>query len=461
MRNYLQSLLRDKRVLILGYGREGKSTLHFLTTIDHNADITIADNNENAFRNDQLVKESGVRLISGDNYLNDAANYDIIIKSPGIAINKIQDKLNHVTITSQTDLFLTVYGKQVIGVTGTKGKSTTSSLIYHILKNYTSTLFGGNIGLPLFELVDLVKEDTKIVCELSSHQLEFATHSPHIGILLNLYQEHLDHYNSYLDYQKAKYNIALYQDSNDYFIYPHDDENINALITNHVSKGEKLPVFQDEFNGSGIGIKDNEVIIKTSNSTIKVLPTIFKLNLIGEHNRNNAIIAASVAALIGVPSNIISDAISSFQALEHRLEFVGIFNDAFFYNDSISTIPEATIAAIESLKPVDTIILGGFDRGIDYSQLTDYLVKSGIKYIVATGPAGKHIFELLKERSSNENLYYFDKFDDCVNKAIALTPKNGVCLLSPAASSYNEFVNFEYRGRRFRELVIQHSTLKD
>lgn len=460
MRNYLQSLLRGKRVLILGYGREGKSTLHFLTTIDHKAMITVADNNENAFNNDQFVKDSVVQLIYGENYLNDIVNYDIIIKSPGIALNKIKDQLNHVTITSQTDLFLSVYGKQVIGVTGTKGKSTTSSLIYHILKDYTSTLFGGNIGLPLFELIDKVTADTKIVCELSSHQLEYTIHSPHIAILLNLYQEHLDHYNSYLDYQKAKYNIALYQDPNDYFIYPHDDENINALITNHVAKGEKLPVYQEEFKGSGIGTKNNEIIIRTSNSTIKVLPADFKQNLIGEHNRNNAMIAASVAALIGVPSNVISNAISSFQALEHRLEFIGTFNDVLYYNDSISTIPEATIAAIESLKPVDTIILGGFDRGIDYSHLTNYLIESGIKKIVTTGPAGKHIYELLKERCSIENLYHYEKFDDCVHKAIMLTPKQGICLLSPAASSYNEFVNFEYRGKRFRELVMHYSIPK-
>lgn len=433
MRNFLKENLTGKKVLILGFGREGRSTLKYLDEISIDAELTVADNNEQSFANDSLIKTKGIETISGSHYLDSIKKADIIIKSPGIPLNPEDFEKDPKSITSQTDLFLAVYKKQVTGVTGTKGKSTTSSLIAHILSSYyKDVLFGGNIGIPLFDLIEKITPLTKIVCELSSHQLQFVRHSPHVSILLNLFQEHLDHYNSYEDYQKAKYNIALFQDEDDYFVYNSEDPLINKLIETYPANGQK---------------------VNFSSELFKILPDDLQFNLPGAHNRINASIAAAASAIQGVPSAAIIESISTFKPLEHRLQYVGSFGGRKFYNDSISTIPEAAIAAIESLKPVDTIILGGFDRGIDYTILVEYLKKGNVRNVVTTGPAGYRIFNVISEIEAIEELCHYDKFDAAVKKAIELTPKKGICLLSPAASSYNEFVNFEERGRRFVELV--------
>lgn len=466
IRNYLKEYLFGKSILILGYGREGRSTLNLLISALPAAYITVADQHKSAFDNDQNIIRHDIKTISGQDYLADLASYDIVIKSPGIKLTQEITPIYPSNITSQTDLFLAVYGKQTIGITGTKGKSTTSSLLYHILQSYNGkALLGGNIGIPLFDLIDQITPETIIICELSSHQLQFTTHAPHIAILLNLFQEHLDHYNSYHDYQKAKYNIALNQKSGDYFIYNSSDENIIALINEIPVHCEKLPFKEDStfqlndnngrFGCTGIYSQENEIILTTTTNSRKILNRAFTSKLAGNHNRNNAIIAASAAALNGVPAEVIESAIASFSPLEHRLEFVGIYDNVQFYNDSISTIPEATIAAVESLKPVDTLILGGFDRTIDYHILAVYLSGGGVKNVVTTGPAGLRIFELIQDNIYITELHYFAKFDEAVLKAIEITPKSGLCLLSPAASSYNEFVNFEARGKRFKELVCK------
>ncbi len=452
--SFIAEFLQGKRVLILGYGREGRSTLNLIVKTGIKADLTIADKNEASLNVYELISKNHCRVLSGPDYLNTINHYDIVIKSPGISLKDVDyDKSR---ITSQTDLFLKVYGSRTVGVTGTKGKSTTSSLIYHILKSvFPDTVFGGNIGIPLFDLADRIGENSKIVCELSSHQLEFTNHSPHIAVLLNLFQEHLDHYKSFLDYQKAKLNIALYQKPRDYFIYHSEDQNLQLLLKSHEQiKSNKLPmsINQDPINTNGIPA----AIIEGKLSS----------NLPGEHNRLNVKIAAASSFLMGAGLSDIEAALKTFNPLEHRLEFVGIFNDKKFYNDSISTIPESAIAAVESLKPVYTLILGGFNRGIDYNNLAEYILNSDTRSIITTGPAGATIYRLLIDKgftqaeiegshtgSNNRILIHKDAFDDAVAEAIKNTPAGSTCLLSPAASSYNEFKNFEYRGNRFKELV--------
>ncbi|HLO90232.1 MAG TPA: UDP-N-acetylmuramoyl-L-alanine--D-glutamate ligase [Lentimicrobium sp.] len=450
MKEYLKSHLKGKKVLVLGFGKEGKSTIKMLSSLMSDIDITISDQNETAFDNTNLMTDPSISIKYGDNYLSDLTEYDVVIKSPGIKLDPHTTQFNKTTITSQTDIFLAVYGKQTIGVTGTKGKSTTSSLIYHILHTYNAnTVFGGNIGIPLFDLVDDINPQTTIVCELSSHQLQFIRSAPHIAILLNLYQEHLDHYSSYLEYQQAKYNIALNQEAEDFFIFNASDHNILALINSSTPPGILIPFNENSSTQHGICISEKEILFNNK----PLIKADFHSNLTGTHNRNNAIIAAAAASLAGVPEQVIEVALSSFIPLEHRLEYVGTYGQVKFYNDSISTIPEAAIAAVESLKPVSTLIVGGFDRGIDYRPLAEYLENGNVRNIVATGPAGLRIFEIAAEIAALDELYYINQFDEAVRKAIEITPPGGSVLLSPAASSYNEFINFEQRGKRFKELV--------
>ena len=198
--------LSGKRILIAGFGREGKSTLRFLQNYMPEAMVGIADRNESAF---QDVDKERYNLYFGDDYLKASSDYDVVIKTPGISVKDIDIDLSK--ITSQTDLFLETFHNQVIGITGTKGKSTTSTLIYHLIKESgNDVILAGNIGIPILDCVNDISERTIIVYELSAHQLQFINRSPRVGILLNVFEEHLDHFGTFEKYKDAKVNVLRY-----------------------------------------------------------------------------------------------------------------------------------------------------------------------------------------------------------------------------------------------------------
>jgi len=347
--------------------------------------------------------------------LND---YDIILKTPGISFTQINYYIEPEKISSQTALFLQYYGNQAIGITGTKGKSTTASLIAHILNQYgKKTVLAGNIGVPLFDIIENIVHQTIVVAELSAHQLEFVRHSPHIAVLLNLYQEHLDHFNSFSSYMQAKLNITKYQNEHDILVYNQEDEWVNKLLLQH-------DFIRNYFPYSG-----------------KI--------------KNNA--AFTTCKLLNISDNEIEAALASFIPLEHRQEFVGEKYGIRFYNDSISTVPEATIYALETLKDVDTLLLGGFDRGIDYRILYDYLKENPVENIVFMGPAG---MRMKAEWETGINHIVENDMQKIIHFAIQNTQKGKICLLSPAAASYDQYKNFEERGKLFKQCVLQPFSLK-
>lgn len=409
--NKIAEILNNKRILILGFGREGKSTYEFIKKYVKYSDLGIADKNE------IKVPE---KVWCGENYLEAIKEYEVIIKSPGIPFFAIDNE--GCIITSQTDLLLRANRENVIGITGTKGKSTTTSLIFNMLNraNVDCRIIG-NIGIPPFSCLEDISEDTKLVCEMSSHQLEHLMVSPHISVILNIFEEHLDHYNSYEDYQLAKVNIFRYQDEND--IVVHSSE--NELVSKYISKyahGKKLE-FPYEY----------EVETK----------------LVGEHNKKNIMAARLVAMTLGVSEEVIRDTAKDFSGLAHRLEFCGEFDGVKYYNDSISTIPEATINAIESLKDVDTVLIGGMDRGIHYDDFARYLENSGVRNIILMYDTGRKIYS----KMSRDRAIFANDLDEAVSIAKKVTSKGKSCLLSPAAASYGFFKNFEERGDRFKELI--------
>jgi len=406
--NEITNLLKDKNIAILGFGREGKSSLRFIRKHLPEKQVTILDKN----RID--IQDTKTTMVCGDNYLNDLNAYDIILKTPGISLENLKD-IDAEKIYSQTAFFLQYFGKQTIGVTGTKGKSTTASLIYHILKESgKKVILAGNIGIPFFDIVENIDEDTIIVAELSAHQLEFVNHSPHIAVLLNLYQEHLDHFTSFSSYCEAKFNITKYQNENDLFIYHKEDDRITKLLT------------QDKLN--------------------RYFYTFT--------NKTNYEAAVVTCKQIGISEAGIASAIASFVPLEHRQEFVGEKHGILFYNDSISTVSEATIYALKTLKNVNTLILGGFDRGIDYRVLYDYLQKNPVENVVFMGPAG-----IRMKTEWNSKGIIEDDMQKIVSYAITHTQKGKICLLSPAAASYDQYTNFEERGKKFKECVNQPFSL--
>ena len=450
IRNYLNSFIGNKSVAILGFGREGQSTYRFLRAYYSQISICIADANEQISEHGLLKCDDNIVFELGNDFLDNIVDYDIVFKSPGISFKDYNISDNQI-ISSQTDLFLRLFSSQTIGVTGTKGKSTTVSLLHHVLKEQNKdVLLIGNIGTPALDVVNDISDETILIYEMSSHQLEFVSNSPHISILLNLYQEHLDHYNSYSDYRNAKWNIAKHQNIEDYFIFCSDEKLLMEDFETKRIISQKLNYSFSANIDSAISYVDNNLLIRS-------LPEkqfgIKGYKLIGKHNVYNLMAVLLVAEILTLSISDSLQAANSFKGLPHRLEFVETIADIKFYNDSIATIPQATIKAIESIRDVDTLILGGYDRGIDYSILYDFLKNNSSINLLLYGEVGKRIGNSLNKINSKFKIYQLESFDDFIEKALEITEKGKSCLLSPAASSYDSFKNFEERGDRFKELI--------
>jgi UDP-N-acetylmuramoyl-L-alanine---L-glutamate ligase len=476
MLNLIRGRLEDKSVVLLGFGREGQSTYQVLRKVFPAKILAIADLSEGVRENPLLHHDGAIHFITGDGYLEQLHEYDVIIRSPGIPIWKLTSPAvefsnEHMRggskcliprgrITSQTELFLECYAHQVIGITGTKGKSTTSSLIHHILKGAgKDVLLAGNIGNPVFHFIDLITPQTVIVFELSSHQLEFLKIAPHIAVLLNLYQEHLDAYESYEAYQLAKVNITKYQRPGDYIVFNADDPVVGGLVGPYLDFRNCVPFsLQNQLVAGGF-VKDGYACYADDNGVTPVWKIHQDRFLRGEHNLKNILAAINVSMLCGIDIELIEDGIATFKGLEHRLEYVGEFHKIHFYNDSIATIPEACMEAVKAIPNVDTLIAGGFDRGIDYAGLADFLGRSAVRNIILVGAAGNRIMEhLLLAGNAGKKIFHINRFDEFKPIAFRETRPGYACLLSPAAASYDEFRNFEERGKRFREMVSSEIT---
>lgn len=416
--------LRGKRILIAGFGREGQSTLRFLQKFLPNAEIGIADKNESAFK---CIDKQSYTIYYGDDYLKNASDYDIVIKTPGISVKDID--IDKDLISSQTDLFLEAFHSQVIGVTGTKGKSTTSSLIYHLLKESgKDVILAGNIGIPVFDCVQNINRRTIIVYELSAHQLQFINKSPHVGILLNVFEEHLDHFGTFEKYKDAKINVLRYMGENDVAIVN------NRLCFESLILDKKYVDFEN-YNFEDYNIKWDSIPI------------------LGEHNKLNVKAALCACYAFGLTIDELIPHLYTFKPLEHRQEYVGTFNGVKFYNDSISTIPQATIAALNTIKNVNFLLLGGFDRGIDYEPLAEFLKYNVLSYILITGDAGRSIKKQLQNVGYEGEVLEYEDMQSAFILINKYSKEGDVCLLSPAAASYDRYKNFEERGKVFKELA--------
>lgn len=443
------SLLENKNIAILGFGKEGKSSYNFIRRHLGDVFLTIIDKNNILESNDVLKNDGNVEVIYGDDYLEHLEGFDIIIKSPGISFKDIDITNIRENIYSQIEFILEVASKNIIGITGTKGKSTTSSLIYSILKDQGKDVYLlGNIGNPILDDVDNFNDDTILVIEMSSHQLEFVKASPHIGIILNLYEDHLDHAGSLKHYHENKMNMFKYQTSDDIALYCGDNDYLNKYISTGDYKAKMYSVVKESENGDII-LKDNkgyynDEIIYDGNQ---------KRNLLGDHNLLNIMFVMFIAKLYNLDLDLACKSINNFKSLEHRLEFVGEFGGIKYYNDTIATIPDATINGIKAIGDVDTLIFGGMDRGIDYSLLIDFLGNCSIDNLICMPETGYKIGEILINNKVNKNILFTETLDEAVEIASQVTKKGKSCLLSPAASSYNYFKNFEEKGKYYKERI--------
>ena len=450
MKNKLKQILANKKILILGFGKEGQSTYQLIRQFIPESRICISDKNKGSFSSFDLHT---CEWVSGDGYLDGLGNYDLIIKSPGIPRHLFPEDVKPEKITSQTELFLRLFSGQTIGITGTKGKSTTSSLIFHILSAYfDDVVFVGNIGVPPFDLLDEIHDKTKIVFEMSGHQLENISVSPHYAVLLNVFQEHLDHFGTYEAYINAKFSIFRFQGSGDYLIYNGDSPLISDEINKVGHSNNLLSFSMVQKKGNGIVGNENDEIFLNQNQGLNLKG---RKHLPGKHNLMNIMAAVLVCQKMGVPVDEIQNAVTGFKGLPHRLEFIGEFKGIRFYNDSIATIPEAVVEAVKTLKEVDTLILGGKDRGIDYSGLVDFLLKGRVINVIFIGKAGKRILKEINSKDASPALTCFpiQEFQEMEGVIRENTRPGKICLLSPAASSYDMFLSFEERGNAFKKIA--------
>ena len=438
--NTLKKLVENKSVLLLGFGREGKSTYNALLKTGGYSQIAIAD------MNDVATPHESVKVFCGENYQDAIDNFDVVFKSPGIVLNKDISQYS-CEITCQTNVFMEHFSNQIIGITGTKGKSTTTTLLHHILSNSgVNSVMVGNIGIPCFDKAEEITSDCKIVFELSCHQLEYAVKSPHIAVLINLYEEHLDHYGTVEKYFYAKQNIYRFQTKNDMLFCGVqcrdmiDSESCKSQITTISGNGEPADIMVSQ---GIVNYKENKLEIPLN-----------EIKLIGEHNYFNIGTVYGISKELNVSDSDFISSLKTYSPPPHRLEFYGSYEGVDFYDDSISTICETCINAIKFVPNIATVLIGGMDRGIDYSQLEDFLINDSIKNVILMEASGKRIYNELNEKKYNLSKFHLvNSLEDAVKLAKKITPKGKACVMSPAAASYGIFKDFEERGQVFKKLL--------
>lgn len=412
----IAALQKFQKILLVGYGKEAKATEEFLHRYVPTATVTHADQTEGA---EYLLKQ------------NDA---DLVIRSHGVP-----RKLITKTYTTAANIFFAnVYDlvpqAQVIGVTGSKGKSTTSSLLAYVLQedHTADVVLAGNIGTPMLStLLHPPKKWIIFVLELSSYMLEDMKYAPDIAVLLNIFPEHLDYHGGYEAYATTKANITLQQTQQQLFVY--NAENDRARAVAEQTSAKTLPFAELPFSVVGFPLQ-------------------------GKHYIDDMRAVYTVAHHINAQDDVIQAAFKSFQPLAHRMQFVGEYGGIKWYDDAIATAPEPTIAALETLKDVDTLFLGGTDRGLTYEKLADAVRKSLVRNIVLFPDNGEAMFKEIQKACGDRHFEVLktSSMKDAVQFAFAKTQKGKSCLLSCAAPSYTLWKNFEAKGDEFvREVKSQ------
>lgn len=448
----LIEFLKNKNIIILGFGMEGETTYNFIRKHLPNQKLTIADMNEVIVEDyPYLEKDEDTKLILGKNYLDNLEVYDIIIKTPGLSLKDIDISEFKDKITSQLELVMEYLNVYCIGITGTKGKSTTSTLMYEVIKAQNKdVMLLGNIGEPIFNRIDEMNKNTILVLEMSSHGLEFVKRSPNISILLNAYEEHLDHYVSLEKYVEAKFNIAKFQKDGDYFIYNYDNKLMRQIGYKYRENDYALSIIEEPKTKNKVFLKDENIYFNNE----KLFDKNIEMKLKGMHNINNAMFVMTAAKLLNLDMQQALETLANFEPLEHRMEYVGTINGVSYYNDSIATIPEATMNGVKAIKNINTLIVGGKDRGVNLEELIEFLACSDIENIICLHTTGEYIYDKLEK--SDKNLFRVNNMESAVQIAKKVTKSGTNCLLSPAAASYGFFKNFKERGEIFKRCVLEN-----
>ncbi|MBT4652260.1 MAG: UDP-N-acetylmuramoyl-L-alanine--D-glutamate ligase [Candidatus Pacebacteria bacterium] len=472
------STLENNSIIILGMGREGWSTYNFLRKQFPGKKLALADykkltdfssEEQKTINNDKFLD-----LHLGEDHLSSLNNYAFIFKSPGIPqttpeIYKAVSQGSN--LFSNTQLFFELCPGVIIGITGTKGKSTTTAIIHHVLKeNNFDTHLVGNIGHPSLDSLEELSADSLVVFELSSHQLDTMTISPHIAVIQNVTSEHLDYYKDTTSYQQAKTAITRFQQKDDVVIFNPEFE-VSADIA-RLSAGKHLRFSINEGPDSIVFVKDDAFLQRDKDKKTKLVLATKKLPLQGEHNLLNAMPAIVMGTLFNLSIDQISTALQSFQSLPHRLEFVLERKGIRYYNDSLATMPEATVKAVESFSEPIALIAGGYERNQSFTDLAKKILEKKVAGVVLFKPTGKRLAEEIERQivslGSNEEIYpkieFAENMEEAVNKAQKILENNslsetnqsgekGIILMSPASASFGMFEDYRDRGEQFREIA--------
>ncbi len=427
----IEELKTKRRILIIGYGVEGKATEAFLRKHCVDSQIGIADKND------------------GENYLKRQSDYDLAIKSPGVPPSLVK-----IPYTTATNIFFANYKGETIGVTGTKGKSTTSTLIYEMLKEAKKDVYlGGNIGEPAINFLDKLNDESWTVLELSSFQLQDIKKSPNIAVVLMITSEHLDYHKDITQYVQAKRNILKFQTQNNSAIFNRDYPASNE--SDMYTEGKVFYVSRERETDNACFAFDGKIKFRVNGQDEKIIKTS-DIRVLGKHNIENACAGALAAKLAGVPTEAVIAVLRTFSGLPDRLEYVGEKNGILFYNDSLSTIPEAAIEAIETFpERVETLIAGGHERGIDYTTLGRYLAKSSVKTLILFPPSGERLWKAVVEAGGDQQIKKYDasSMHEAMVYASEETSSGKICLLSPASASFGIFKNYKDRAAQFKKEI--------
>ena len=442
--------IEGKKILVVGLGKSGIAAAEFLTS--RGAFVTANDAQpaeKIAAVVNQLI-EKNIEVVAGSHPLPLFENSDLIVASPGVplALECFQKaKSAGVPIISEIELAAHFLRGRLIGITGSNGKTTTTTLIAEVLRNAGyKTQVGGNIGIPLISLVETSCEDGLTVIELSSFQLE-AVESLHLfaAVMLNITPDHLDRYDSMDEYARAKANIFRNQTSQDLAVLSADDERVAAMDT----AAHKVFFSCQRELEEGIFLRGNEVICRATGFE-KVLITRDEIGIRGAHNLENVMATLAIGLACGVEPDSMRKTISEFKGVEHRLEFVAEIDGVKFYNDSKATNVDSTIKALEAFDNGVIIILGGKDKGSDYALLAP-LVRERCEQVILIGSATEKIAAALE---NTKPLHRAATMQDAMKLGKELARTGDTVLLAPACASFDMFDNYEHRGRVFKEAVL-------
>lgn len=447
--------VKNKKVLVFGSGISGLGAVHLLEL--QGAEVILYDGNDKL--KDREVREkldagSKAKIVLGDFPEELLDSLQLVVLSPGVPtdlpiVEKMREK--NIEIVGEIELAYAFGKGDVLAITGTNGKTTTTTLLGEIMKNYKDKVFVvGNIGNPYTVIADQTDEDTVIVAEMSSFQLEtIATFRPKVSAILNFTPDHLNRHHTMEAYVAAKKNIAINQGQDDFCVLNYEDP-----LTREFGQQVKTKVFyfsSKESLEEGIYLKDNKIIYKEAAGEPLELCSVDELQILGTHNYENVMAASAMALLYGVPAHIVQDTIKAFKGVEHRIEYVAEKQGVVYYNDSKGTNPDAAIRGIQAMNRPTVLIGGGYDKNSEYTEWIQSF-DGKVKKLILIG-ATKEKIAADAEKCGFTDYVYADSFEEAMEKAVGFAQAGDAVLLSPACASWGMFPNYEVRGDRFKELV--------